>query len=155
MSTSVSAHQRLAELGLSLPKPGAPKANYAPIVRSGNHLFVSGQLSEDENGLIKGRCGEELSLEDGARAARACALMLLAQIEGNAGIVLDDVVQVVKLTVMVNSTPDFTDHPAVANGASDLMVAVFGDRGRHARAAYGVAALPLGAAVEIEAIIEL
>ena len=146
---------RLAELGLTLPAAPAPAANYVPYVQSGNMLYVSGQISQDEAGLIKGRLGADMDVEAGAAAARRCALSLMAQARAACGGDLDRVARVVKLVGFVNSTPDFTDQPKVINGCSDLMVAVFGDAGRHARSAVSAASLPLGVAVEIEAIFEL
>jgi enamine deaminase RidA (YjgF/YER057c/UK114 family) len=146
---------RLAELGLTLPAAPAPAANYVPFVVSGNMLYVSGQISQDEAGLIKGRLGADMDVEAGAAAARRCALSLMAQARAACGGDLDRVARVVKLVGFVNSTPDFTDQPKVINGCSDLMVAVFGDAGRHARSAVSAASLPLGVAVEIEAIFEL
>ncbi|MCB9993983.1 MAG: RidA family protein [Hyphomicrobiaceae bacterium] len=150
-----SPHEKLAELGVALPKAAVPKANYVAVRRSGNQIYVSGQVSEGENGIITGKLGATMDVTEGAAAARRCALAVLAQIEQNAGVPLDRIAQVVKLVVMVNSTPDFTAQPQVANGASDLLVTVLGDAGRHARSAFGVAALPLGAAVEIEAIVDI
>lgn len=146
---------RLAELGLTLPAAPAPAANYVPYVQSGNMLYVSGQISQDEAGLIKGRLGADMDVEAGAAAARRCALSLMAQARAACGGDLDRIARVVKLVGFVNSTPDFTDQPKVINGCSDLMVAVFGDAGRHARSAVSAASLPLGVAVEIEAIFEL
>lgn len=146
---------RLAALGLSLPAAPAPAANYVPFVISGGHLWVSGQISRDDAGLICGRLGAGMSIEDGARAARSCALALLAQAGAALGGDFGRIRRVVKLVGFVNSTPDFTDQPKVINGASDLMVAVLGEAGRHARSAVGVAALPLGVAVEIEAVFEI
>lgn len=146
---------RLAELGLTLPAAPTPAANYVPFVVSGTMLYVSGQISQDEGGLIKGRLGADMDVEAGAAAARRCALSLLAQARAACGGDLDRVARVVKLVGFVNSTPEFTDQPKVINGASDLMVAVFGDAGRHARSAVSAASLPLGVAVEIEAILEL
>lgn len=146
---------RLAELGLTLPAAPTPAANYVPYVVSGNMLYVSGQISQDENGLIKGRLGADMDIEAGAAAARRCALSLMAQARAACGGDLGRVARVVKLVGFVNSTPDFTDQPKVINGASDLLVAVFGDAGRHARSAVSAASLPLGVAVEIEAIFEL
>lgn len=145
---------RLAELGLELPPAPAPAANYVPFVRTGNQLFVSGQISSDATGLITGRLGADLSIEEGAAAARRCGLALLAQARAALGD-LDRVTRVVKLVGFVNSTPDFTDQPKVVNGASDLMVEVFGEAGRHARSAVAAPSLPLGVAVEIEAIFEV
>lgn len=153
MTASIEA--RLAELGLTLPAAPAPAANYVPYVISGNMLYVSGQISQDDGGLIKGRLGADLDVEAGAAAARRCALSLMAQAKAACGGDLGRVARVVKLVGFVNSTPEFTDQPKVINGASDLMVAVFGDAGRHARSAVSAASLPLGVAVEIEAIFEL
>lgn len=150
----MSIDARLTELGLTLPDAPAPAANYVPHVQSGNLLFVSGQISAGPDGLIRGRLGEDLDVAAGAAAARACGLALLAQARAAAGS-LDRIARVVKLTGFVASTPEFTDQPEVINGCSDLMVEVFGDRGRHARAAVSAAALPRGVAVEIEAIFEL
>lgn len=150
----MSIDARLTELGLTLPDAPAPAANYVPHVQSGNLLFVSGQISAGPDGLIRGRLGEDMDVAAGATAARACGLALLAQARAAAGS-LDRIARVVKLTGFVASTPEFTDQPEVINGCSDLMVEVFGDRGRHARAAVSAAALPRGVAVEIEAIFEL
>lgn len=150
----MSIEQRLTELGITLPDAPAPAANYVPFVRSGNLVFVSGQISQDANGLIKGRLGADMDAAQGAVAARACGLALIAQLRAAIGS-LDKLRRVVKLTGFVNSTPDFTDQPEVVNGCSDLMVDVFGDAGRHARAAVSAAALPRGVAVEIEAIFEV
>ncbi|HZF93613.1 MAG TPA: RidA family protein [Allosphingosinicella sp.] len=146
-----SIHDRLAELGVTLPEAAAPVAAYVPTVLVGNLLHISGQVSFEGGTLLTGRLGEDLDLEDGQRAARACGLMLLAQIEKAVG--LDRVERIVKLGVFVNCTGEFTDQPKVANGASELMEQVFGEMGRHARAAVGVPSLPLGAAVEIDAIV--
>jgi enamine deaminase RidA (YjgF/YER057c/UK114 family) len=142
---------RLAELGIALPAAAAPVASYVPAVEAGGLLHISGQVSQADGQLIKGRLGEDLGLEDGVRAARACGLMLLAQIEQAVG--LDRVERIVKLGVFVNSAGSFTDQPKVANGASELMQEVFGEAGRHARSAVGVPVLPLGVAVEIDAIV--
>jgi enamine deaminase RidA (YjgF/YER057c/UK114 family) len=147
--------KRLAELGIALPKPAAPVANYVPFVIAGGLVFISGQVSMSADGLIKGRVGDDLDIEKGALAARACAINLLAQLNAACSGELDRVRRVVKLGAFVNCAPDFGDHPRVANGASDLMVAVFGDRGRHARAAVGAPSLPLGAAVEIDGVFEI
>ncbi|QDH33259.1 RidA family protein [Porphyrobacter sp. YT40] len=144
---------RLAELGITLPKPAAPVASYVPVVVSGGMAYVSGQIAFADGKIITGTLGKDVSLEEGQAAARACGLMILAQLEA-AGL-LDQVARVVKLGAFVSSTPDFFDHPKVANGASDLMEQVFGGAGQHARAAVGVAALPLNAAVEVDAIVAL
>lgn len=145
---------RLAELGIELPAAPAPAANYVPFVQSGKQIFVSGQISNAGGELIKGKLGADMSVEDGAAAARTCGLALIAQARNAAGD-LDRIKRVVKLTGFVNSTVDFTDQPKVVNGCSDLMVEVFGDAGRHARSAVSAASLPLGVAVEIEAIFEI
>ena len=146
---------RLAELGVTLPDAPAPAANYVPFVTVGSLVHVSGQISQNENGLIKGRLGEDMAVEEGAEAARRCAISLLAQVKKACGGDLSRLVRVVKLTGFVNSTPDFTDQPKVINGASDFLVAALGDAGRHARSAVSAASLPLGVAVEIEAIFEI
>ncbi|EPY02759.1 RidA family protein [Magnetospirillum fulvum] len=147
---------RLAELGLVLPTPAASVANYLPYVISGSLVFVSGQLPlVDGKVTVTGRLGADVSLEDGQKAARQCAINLLAQARAAAGGDLDRVIRLVRLGGFVASTPDFTDQPKIVNGASDLMVEVLGDAGRHSRAAVGVASLPLNAAVEIEAVFEL
>lgn len=145
---------KLAELGILLPEAAAPVAAYVPVVVEGGMAYVSGQLPFVDGKLATGRLGDGVSLEDGTAAARACGLMILAQLKAALGS-LDRVEQVVKLGVFVNSTADFTDQPRVANGASELMQAVFGDAGRHARAAVGVPALPLGAAVEVDAVVAI
>ncbi len=144
--------QKLAELGVTLPAAPAPAANYVPFVKVGDMVHVSGQISTGPEGLIKGRLGDGMSVEEGAAAARVCAINLLAQVKAACEGDLDRLVRVVKLGGFVNSTSDFQDHPKVINGASDFMVAVLGDAGKHARAAVGVAALPLGVAVEIEGL---
>ena len=148
---SQSVRGRLHELGIVLPEAAAPVAAYLPAVLAGNLLHISGQVSFENGALLTGRIGDDRDLDFGIRAARACGLMLLAQIDKAVG--LERVERVVKLGVFVNSAATFTDQPRVANGASELMEQVFGDAGRHARAAVGVAALPLGAAVEIDAIV--
>ena len=147
--------KRLSELSLSLPVPPAPVASYVGTVISGKQLFVSGQLPFDNGALVKGHLGGDVTLEQGQAAARLCAIALLAQASAALGGDLDRISRVVKLTGFVSATSDFTDHPKVVNGASDLMVAVFGDKGKHARAAVGVSSLPLGAAVEVEAVFEI
>lgn len=146
---------RIAALGLTLPAAPAPAANYVPFVQSGPLVFISGQISSGPNGLICGKLGADLSVEQGAKAAESCGLALIAQLRAACGGDLSRLVRVVKLTGFVNCTPEFTDQPKVVNGASDLMVAVFEDRGRHARAAVGAPSLPLGVAVEIEGIFEI
>jgi enamine deaminase RidA (YjgF/YER057c/UK114 family) len=146
-----SIHARLAELGLTLPEAAAPVASYVPAVEANGLLHVSGQVSQENGERITGRLGEDLTLEEGIHAARACGIMLLAQIDKAVG--LDRVERIVKLGVFVNSAGDFTDQPKVANGASELMQEVFGEAGRHARSAVGVPALPLGVAVEVDAVV--
>ncbi|PCD76512.1 RidA family protein [Pseudothioclava arenosa] len=145
---------RLAELGITLPAAPAPAANYVPFVQSGQQLFVSGQISNSAEGLIKGKLGADMDVEEGALAARFCGLALIAQARAALGD-LDRVKRVVKLVGFVNSTAEFIDQPKVVNGCSDLMVEVFGEAGRHARSAVSAASLPLGVAVEIEAIFEI
>ena len=146
---------RLKELGIALPETAAPVANYVPFVRSGNTLYVSGQVSRDASGPILGRLGDGVDAAAGSAAARTCAIQLVAQVRAALDGDLERLVRVVKLTGFVNSAPGFTDHPKVVNGASDLLVEVFGDKGRHARSAVGVAALPLGVAVEVEGVFEV
>jgi enamine deaminase RidA (YjgF/YER057c/UK114 family) len=143
---------RLMHLGITLPTPAAPVAAYVPTVEVGGMLFVSGQLPFKDGHVMVGQLGEDITLETGKEAARACAIMLLAQIKAALGD-LERVQQIVKLNIFVNSAARFTDQPKVGDGASTLMVDIFGDAGRHARAAVGVPALPLGAAVEIDAIV--
>ncbi|MEP9355908.1 RidA family protein [Xanthobacter sp. KR7-65] len=146
---------KLAELGITLPTPVPPVANYVPVVRTGNLLFVSGQVSIDAGGTIAtGKLGAGLDIDAGRAAARLCAINILAQVKAAVGD-LEKVVRVVKLVGFVNSAPDFIDHPKVVNGASDLFVEVLGDKGRHARSAVGIAALPFNAAVEVEAVVEV
>jgi enamine deaminase RidA (YjgF/YER057c/UK114 family) len=144
----------LAELGLTLPQAAAPVAAYVPVVAAGGLLHISGQLPFKDGAVVTGRLGDDVSLEQGQDAAQRCALMLVAQLKAHLG-TLEHVTRIVKLGVFVNSTTDFTDQPKVANGASELMAKLFGDAGRHARSAVGVAALPLGAAVEVDAIVEV
>jgi enamine deaminase RidA (YjgF/YER057c/UK114 family) len=143
--------RRLEELGLTLPEAAAPVAAYVPAVLAGGLLHLSGQLPFRDGQVIKGRLGEDVSLEEGQEAARRCGLMLLAQVKAALGS-LDRVERIVKLGVFVNSAADFTQQPQVANGASELMQAVFGEAGRHARSAVGVPTLPMGVAVEVDAI---
>jgi len=149
----MSIEARLQELGIVLPEAAAPVASYIPVVVQGGFAHVSGQLPFIDGELVTGRLGEDISVEAGTAAARACGLMILAQLKA-AG-VLEKVERVVKLGGFVSSTAEFTDQPKVINGASDLMLDVFGEIGKHARAAVGVPALPLGAAVEVDAIIAL
>ncbi len=152
---SQTIEQKLAELGITLPTPVAPLANYVPTVRTGNLLFVSGQVSIDGAGKIStGKLGAGLDIDTGRAAARLCAINLLAQTKAAIGD-LEKIVRVVKLVGFVNSAPDFVDQPKVMNGCSDLFVEVLGDKGRHARSAVGIAALPFDAAVEVEAIFEV
>ena len=153
MAGKIDAH--LADLGITLPTATAPVANYVPYVISGNLVHISGQITM-ENGELKfvGKLGKDYQVEDGQKAARLCALNLVAQLKSAIGD-LDKVTRVVKLNAFVNSDPAFTDQPKVVNGASDTMVEIFGDAGKHARSAVGVAALPLGVAVEIDGIFEI
>ena len=148
----MNAEAKLAELGLTLPAAAAPVAAYVPVVVTGGLAYVSGQVSFVDGVLVKGRLGGDVSLEQGIAAAQGCGLMILAQLKAALGS-LDRVERVVKLGAFINSTADFTDQPKVANGASELMVAVFGEAGKHARAAVGVPSLPLGCAVEVDAIV--
>ena len=151
----MSIDQRLAELGITLPEPAAPVAAYVPVVIAGGFAHVSGQVCLDEGGnMIIGRLGEDAGVELGQKAARACGLMILAQLKAALGS-LDRVERVVKLGVFVNCTPDFTDQPKVGNGASELMQDVFGEAGRHARAAVGAPSLPMGVAVEVDAVVKI
>lgn len=153
MSGQIEA--RIAELGVTLPKAAAPAANYVPFVRTGNQLFISGQIPMGPDGIqFQGKLGAGTSIEDGQAAARLCAINLLAQAKAALGD-LDKVVRLVKIVGFVNSAPDFGDQPKVMNGASDFLVEALGERGRHARSAVGMASLPLDAPVEIEAIVEL
>jgi enamine deaminase RidA (YjgF/YER057c/UK114 family) len=146
---------KLAELGVNLPSPVAPAANYVPAVLSGSMLYVSGQLPIGPEGLtLKGRLGDDVTIEQAQPAAKLCAINILAQARAVLGD-LDRVVRIVKLTGFVASAPGFYDQPKVVNGASDFFVEALGDKGRHARSAIGVATLPFGAAVEVEAIIEV
>jgi enamine deaminase RidA (YjgF/YER057c/UK114 family) len=151
-----TVEQKLAAQGIILPEPAAPVANYVGFVRTGNLLFVSGQICFNAEGklIAKGKLGAGVTLEQGNAAARGCAINLLAQIKAALGD-LDKVVRVVRLGGFINSTPDFLDGPKVLNGASDLMVATFGDKGRHARTTVGVASLPADAAVEVEGLFEV
>ncbi len=150
--TDAEVDAKLAELGLKLPAAAAPVAAYVPVVIAGGLAHVSGQVSFVDGVLVKGRLGEDVSLEAGVAAAQGCGLMILAQLKAALGS-FDRVERIVKLGGFVNSTGDFTDQPKVVNGASELMVAVFGEAGKHARSAVGVPALPLGVAVEVDAIV--
>lgn len=145
---------KLAELGITLPEPAAPVASYVPAVDAGGMLFISGQVSFVDGELMTGKVGDTRSEEDGIRAARGCGLMLIAQMKKALGS-LDRVERIVKLGAFVASTPDFSGQPKIANGASDLMEAVFGDAGKHARSAVGVPVLPLDSTVEIDAIVKV
>ncbi|HLJ01239.1 MAG TPA: RidA family protein [Bradyrhizobium sp.] len=151
-----AVEQKLAAEGITLHSPPNPVANYVPFVRTGNLLFVSGQvcLGADGKLIAKGKLGGGVAIEQGSAAARGCAINLLAQVKAALGD-LDKVVRVVRLGGFVNSTPDFLDGPKVLNGASDLMVTAFGDKGRHARTTVGVASLPADAAVEVEGVFEV
>ncbi|MGR3572737.1 RidA family protein [Brevirhabdus sp.] len=152
---TASIDQRLKDLGVTLPDAPAPAANYVPHVQVGDMLYVSGQISKGPDGLITGKLGADLSVEEGAAAARACALSLLAQVRAACGGDLSRLQRVVKLTGFVNSTDSFSDQPKVINGASDFMVELLGEAGRHSRSAVSAAALPLGVAVEIEGIFQV
>lgn len=147
--------ERLTELGVTLPDAPAPAANYVPFVQVGSTVYVSGQISNGPDGMIKGKLGENMDVAAGAAAAKACAISLLAQLQAACGGDIERLVRVVKLTGFVNSTSDFGDQPAVINGASDFLVEALGDKGRHARSAVSAASLPFGVAVEIEGIFEI
>ena len=153
---SSSPDQRLAELGITLPAPATPVANYVGVVRTGNLLVVSGQLCFGPDGKLAatGKLGAGVAVDDAKAAARLCGINILAQVKAAVGS-LDKVVRVVRLGGFIAGTADFTQHAAVMNGASDLMVEVFGDKGRHARTTVGVASLPLDAAVEVEGLFEI
>lgn len=146
---------KLEALGITLPNSPAPAANYVPFVHVGDLVYISGQISVDASGLILGKLGDGFSVEDAYKAARACGVNLIAQLKSACDGDLDRLVRVVKLNGFVNATPDFTEHPKVVNGTSDLMVEVFGEQGRHARAAVGTSSLPLGVAVEVEGIFQI
>lgn len=147
--------QKLREYGYELPAPKAPVASYVPVTRSGNLLYVSGQISTNENGVVTGRLGENMNVVQGGNAAELAAVNILSQVVHMGGMPLHEIKRILKVTVLVASAPDFTDQHLVANGCSNLLVGVLGDKGKHARAAFGVVSLPLGAAVEIEAIVEV
>ena len=153
----MSAHfeTKLEELGITLPEAPAPAANYLPFVQVGDIVYVSGQISANENGLITGKLGDGMNTEEGAAAARVCAINLLAQVKAACGGDLDRLLRVVKLTGFVNSTTDYTDQPKVVNGASDLLAEALGDAGKHSRSAVSAASLPLGVAVEVEGIFQI
>jgi enamine deaminase RidA (YjgF/YER057c/UK114 family) len=152
----MTVDSRLKELKITLPTPPSPVASYVPYVVSGKQVYISGQVTFAPDGLkYVGTVGKELSLEDGKAAARLCGLNVIAQAKAACGGDLGRVKRIVKVTVFVNATPGFTQHPEVANGASDLFVEVFGDAGRHARAAVGAGSLPRNVATEVEAIIEI
>ncbi len=147
---------RLRELGIELPAAAKPVANYVPFVRSGNLIFVAGQIPvKDGQPQYKGILGFGVTVEDGAAAARLCAINILSQLKEACGGDLDRIARIVKLTGFVSCTGAFTDIPKVINGASDLMVSVFGDNGKHARSAVGAPSLPLGVPVEVEAVVEI
>ena len=150
----MSIDAKLTELGLTLPTAAAPVAAYVPVVIAGDLAYVSGQVSFVDGVLVKGRLGDDVTLEQGIAAAQGCGLMILAQLKAALGS-LDRVERVVKLGAFVNCTADFTEQPKVANGASELMVAVFGEAGKHSRAAVGAPSLPLGVAVEVDAIVAI
>lgn len=147
--------EKLREYGYELPRPKPPVASYIPVTRTGNIVYVSGQISSTEEGPIVGLLGETMNVVQGGNAAELAALNFLSQIVYGAGVELTAVKKILKLTVFVASTPEFSEHHLVANGASNLIVGVLGDNGKHARSAVGMAALPLGAAVEIEGIVEV
>ena len=151
----MSIDAKLTEMGISLETPPAPAANYVPFVRVGALLFVSGQISQDDNGLITGKVGADLDVAAGAAAAKRCGIALLAQVKAACEGDLTRLKRVVKLTGFVNSTPDFADQPKVINGCSDFLVEALGEAGRHSRSAVSAGALPLNVAVEIEGIFEL
>lgn len=148
--------EKLREYGYELPQPGTVLASYVPVKRLGNIVYVSGQISSNADGsVVEGKLGETMNVVQGGNAAELCAVNLLAQVFHTGAIALESIKQVIKVTVFVNSAPEFTEQHLVANGASNLIIGVLGDAGRHARSAIGVAGLPRGAAVEIEAILEV
>ncbi|MEP4198496.1 MAG: RidA family protein [Aliishimia sp.] len=151
----MSISQRLADAGVTLPEANAPAANYVPFVQVGNLLFVSGQVPMKDGEFVTGKVGADVGVEDGVAAAKICAISLLSQVRAACGGDIDRLEKVVKLTGFVNSTPDFTQQPQVINGASDFLVEVLGDVGRHSRSAVSAAALPLGVSVEIEGIFQI
>ncbi|CUH88254.1 putative endoribonuclease L-PSP [Phaeobacter sp. CECT 5382] len=151
----MSIEAKLQELGVTLPEAPAPAANYVPFVVTGDMVYVSGQISADENGLITGTLGHDMDVAAGEAAAKRCAISLLAQLKAACDGDLERLVRVVKLGAFVNSTADFTQQPQVVNGASDFLVAALGERGRHARSAVSSPSLPLGVAVEIDAVFQI
>ncbi|SFR34327.1 RidA family protein [Litoreibacter janthinus] len=152
----MSHHEtRLAQMGITLPDAPAPAANYVPSVIVGDTVYISGQISQNDDGFITGKIGKDLTVTQGAAAARTCAISLLAQLKAACGGDLSRLVRVVKLTGFVNSTPDFTEQPKVINGASDFLVEALGDAGKHARSAVSAGALPFNVAVEIEGIFQI
>ncbi|MEP1328218.1 RidA family protein [Pseudophaeobacter sp.] len=151
----MSIEAKLQELGVTLPEAPAPAANYVPFVVTGDMVFVSGQISADENGLITGTLGDDMDVAAGEAAAKRCAISLLAQLKAACNGDLERLVRVVKLGAFVNSTAEFTQQPQVVNGASDFLVAALGERGRHARSAVSSPSLPLGVAVEIDAVFQI
>ena len=153
MSTNIE--DKLKNLGILLPSAPAPAANYVPYVKTGSTLYVSGQISQNESGFITGKLGLNLSTEEGYQAARYCAILIISQLKLACNGDLNKVESVVRLGGFVNSVPDFLDHPKVINGASDLMLEIFGDKGKHSRAATGASSLPFGVAVEVDGIFEI
>ena len=151
----MSIETRLADLGIALPEPVAPVANYVPFVRSGNQVYISGQISLGADGLVTGTLGQDMDVEAGQAAARLCAINLISQFSAACDGDLDRLQRVVTLGGFVAAAPRFFDIPKVINGCSDLMVEVFGDKGRHARSAVSCPALPLGAAVEVDGVFEI
>ena len=150
-----TAIEKLRQYGYELPTPALPVASYVPVTRTGNLLYVSGQISSSADGVVTGRLGDTMNVVQGGNAAELAAVNVLSQIVHNGGVQLEQIKRILKLSVFVASTPEFTEHHLVANGGSNLIVGVLGDKGKHARAAFGVAALPFGAAVEIEAVVEV
>ncbi len=147
--------EALADMGITLPEAPAPAANYVPYVQVGDMVYVSGQIAKDGDTLLTGKLGADMSTEDGEKAAEVCAIALLAQVKAACGGDLDRLVRVVKLTGFVNSTPDYTEQPAVINGASNLIGDALGDAGKHARAAVSAPSLPFGVAVEIDGVFQV
>ncbi|MET3925340.1 RidA family protein [Devosia sp. 2618] len=147
--------EKLREYGYELPAPKAPVASYVSVARSGNILYVSGQISAEANGVVTGLLGDNMNVVQGGNAAELAAVNILSQVVHIGGVPLEDIKRVLKVTVLVASTPEFTEQHLVANGCSNLLVGVLGDKGKHARAAFGVVSLPFGAAVEIDAVIEV